>query len=60
MADFILPVLLIVGCVCWTIIRVYAEMMRPVPRGGAFGFEVPAAALVGVAWLAHSIYELIG
>jgi len=58
MADFILPVLLIVGCVCWTIIRVYAEMMRPIPSEWAFGFEGPAAALAGAAWLAHSIWVL--
>lgn len=55
MADFIIPILLIIGGVCWTIIRVYAEMMRPVPAKHPFGVEGPAAAIVGMLWLATTI-----
>lgn len=58
MADFIIPILLIIGGMCWTIIRVYAEMMCPIPSKHPFGFAGPAAAIVGTAWLATTIAGL--
>ncbi|MDI6834494.1 MAG: hypothetical protein QMD99_02120 [Rhizobiaceae bacterium] len=60
MADFILPILLIVGGVFWSFLRMYADMMRPVPLGWGPGYAGPAVALAGVAWLAHSVSGLIG
>jgi|GEM_PF-6938091 len=55
MADIILPALLIIGGVFWSFLRMFADMMRPVPLGWGPGFWGPAAALAGVAWLAHTI-----
>ncbi len=55
MADIILPALLIIGGVFWSFLRMYADMMRPVPLGWGPGYAGPVAVLAGVAWLAQTI-----
>lgn len=59
MADFILPVMLIIGGLCWLFLLLVAESMRPVPRGEWPGFVGPAAVLIGAGWLTHSIWGVI-
>lgn len=56
MADFILPVLLIIGGIFWSFLRMYADMMRPVPLGRGPGLVGPACVLLGSASIAHSIW----
>lgn len=56
MADFIFPVLLIIGGLSWLNLLLAAESMRSVPRGEWPGFIGPAAVLIGAVWLAHSIW----